>query len=175
MGILLLCLGILLLLLGSLIILSSRVVGSSFNPSINFRNNRKKVPLGPIFLTSGSLLLFLGLAPIWNRPLNNFQLFSGNSVSQIENSAQNNTAENSTSIYPAYQVKCTPEADGLNLRKNPKLNATVITVIPCNANNIEKIGESQQKDGEVWLPVKYSGSTGWSVAKYLEKTRDPGN
>ena len=58
---------------------------------------------------------------------------------------------------------------GLNLRSNPNMSATVLLVIPAGAT-VTVTGGGQNG----FLPVSYSGRTGWASANYLREAGNPG-
>jgi hypothetical protein len=175
MALLLVCVGIMLLILAGLIFLSSRAVGSSVGPIMVFqdkRSRRRNIPLFPLLLTAGSIMVFLGMTPMTKVSGNNFRFQSFNNSLEktvIKAPLNDSYSVKKINLSAIYQVKCIPGADGLNLRNNPGIDEEVIVVIPCNATNLEKIGVEQTQNGEIWFPIKYWGNTGWSAGKYLQK------
>jgi hypothetical protein len=56
---------------------------------------------------------------------------------------------------------------GLHIRKAPGMTG-IRTTIPTNLS-VQVTGEAVEADGEVWVPVVYRNTSGWSAAKWLKK------
>jgi hypothetical protein len=56
---------------------------------------------------------------------------------------------------------------GLYIRRSPGMSR-VLMVIP-SGKDVQVMGEAVMADNEVWVPVRYRDSEGWSAVKHLKK------
>ena len=82
--------------------------------------------------------------------------------SALENGCPDDEAELAEGVLQPYAIAFN---GGLRLRRDPRLDAPVIAVLPCGAG-VFADGESGP-DG--WLHVLTGRLSGWMMAKYLEK------
>ena len=186
--ILILSFGILLILFGiSIFTPLFSWVGKKFNSySLTYLNYNQalsirvtSILLGIVFFIFGIFLTIATAAilDIWTPTVNNNPSTSVSSKPETFPNpmvpAQNNSnipipTKQNTSI-SKYQLKCPPNVDGLNIRKQAGLNTEIITLIPCDAVGIQDTKKRFYKDGIEWFLVKYQQNTGWVVGKYLKQ------